>query len=50
MIMAILWVVQDELYDSLPIIIRSPVFYLQAFFTLSVVFLFLVGQGRARDV
>lgn len=48
--MAILWAVQDELYDSLPIIIRSPVFYLQAFFTLSVVFLFLVGEGSARDV
>ena len=41
--MAILWVVQDELYDSLPIVIRSPVFYLQAFFTVSVVFIFLVA-------
>lgn len=44
MILAILWVVQDELYDSLPIVIRSPVFYLQAFFTVSVVFIFLVDS------
>ena len=40
--MVILWIVQDELYDTLPIIIRSPVFYLQVILTDGIIYLFLV--------
>ncbi|KAK8802664.1 hypothetical protein WA171_006340 [Blastocystis sp. BT1] len=40
-VLTILWIVQDELYDSLPIIIRSPVYYLQAVLAIGIVFIFL---------
>ena len=43
--MVILWIVQDELYDTLPIIIRSPVFYLQVILTDGIIYLFLVWIG-----
>ena len=42
LLVTILWIVQDELYDSLPIIIRSPVYYLQAILAIGIVFVFLV--------
>ena len=50
MIVIILWIVQDELYDSLPIIIRSPVYYLQAILAVGIVFIFLVGLVRYNHV
>ena len=50
MILAILWIVQDELYDTLPIIIRSPVLYLQVILTDGIVFIFLVGEQYRTDL
>ena len=47
--MIILWIVQDELYDSLPIVIRSPVFYLQVLLTDGIVYLFLVEIGGGGE-
>lgn len=49
-ILAILWIVQDELYDTLPIIIRSPVLYLQVILTDGIVFIFLVGEQYRTDL